>query len=220
MSIYGKEAIEQDLKPIQQTVATAFTSQINRLKAETSSVYRAQSPGRQLLTDINNYWINAQEGFVLNQTIRDIKSNGIDPALMIKATQGLKFEDLDDVLIEMKLLRLKENIHSNPRMTTYGVTLVTMAELSRNGLTTLAGLDLPYEQTQEIPDARNHPVNWSRNLSPENIWQTLYDLRKWSRLGLVNPDKLSRTDAEKVVAASQFFGWANYRLQQTLPSAA
>lgn len=220
MKPYGKEAAEQDLRNINQTVSTVFSSQVDRLHLETTTRLLHRPPGRQLLADLGNFWTNTREGFVLAQKTTDLDKNGINPRLMLAATGGLKFEDIDDDLIQLGLANLKSSIHTNPRMSTFGIAVATLGELSKKGPVTLASLDLPYEQTQAIPDARNFSYNWSRNLSPEHIWQSFHEIGQWSRIGLINPEPLSRSQAEKVVAASQFFGLAKHRLQQFLPSAA
>lgn len=220
MGIYRFEAVNQDLVPIKKKVNQAFTSQVNRLKIETSTTLVPETPGRQLVTDIKDFWTQAKEGYVMSQNMDSLRRYPIDTNLMLGATRNLSFDDFQDTLLNLGISKLKDNPHATPRLSTYGVALVTLAELSRQGLTTLASLDLPYEQTQDIPDARLHPHNWSRDLTPDNIWQSMFDLNKWSQIGLIKSGSLSRTEVERVVAASQFFGWANFRLQQTLPSAA
>ncbi len=164
MSIYRFEAVRQDLYPIKNTAARTFISQVHRLKSESSLLVRPQTPGRQLVTDVQAFWTQAQEGFAMSQNMSVLKKHAVDPRLLAEATANLSFDDYQDTLRELGLLSIKDNPHATPRLSSYGVALTTLAELSRQGLTTLAGLDLPYEQTQDIPEARNHPYNWSRDL--------------------------------------------------------
>ncbi len=218
MKAYGIEAVEQDLGSINRKAGNLFTSQVNRLMIESARIPLV-NPSDYLLPDLEDYWTHAQEGFVLTQKMATLKKYNIDPQLMLRATRDLPFTDMEDILMDLGLTKLKTNIHSNPRLSTYGVTVATLSELAAKGSPTLGNLGLPFEQMQPILDATNVPINWNRPLSPEHIWYSMQEIREWTKTGLVKTGILSRKEAEQVIAATQFFGLATRRLQRALPPA-
>lgn len=181
---------------------------------------RPRPPVRGLLKSLRGLWKNSRQGFILTMT-RDIQEReGINPEKLLHHTSLVRFDnEFDDVLRSFGVENL-DLPHNEPRMSAWEVTRASLGELNQRGESTLGGLESSKLLFYTLPHTSQAPYNWSTVLTPERMWQSMFEIETWTIRGLTNPNPLPFKDRYHLAAAAQFYAIAENRLGQAISSSA